>query len=154
MFLGNDTILEAAYSHGVKQDLLFSGFRVFSDHPSLGLKHFFGNSFYLTTALAMRKFGFVAEGFLLNDDSYTTIRHTVSSAGVDVVIGNQWQWNHMTIGCDWIGIFNSVGRIKESGSDSAWISDPTYQEVNEKFDNEIAKSSSGHSLRFYFGFTL
>ena len=62
------------------------------------LKHFFGNTFYAAPEVYYLNFYDNHEG-----QSATRSDDQVRSIGLGLRIGNQWQWNHFTIGCDWLG---------------------------------------------------
>lgn len=68
---------------------------------ALQLKHFEDNSFYISPGLYYLNY-FEDE----KNNSKPSGHHSV--LGVDLRIGNQWQWSHWTIGADWIGIGRNV----------------------------------------------
>ena len=89
---------------------------------SVGAKSFFGNSFYAK-----------AEGYYRNQDHINktgskrdnngkgdwivTEKETgrIEDLGITAKIGNQWQWSHFTLGCDWIGVNGSLYTLSERG---------------------------------------
>lgn len=83
---------------------------------SAGAKKFFGNSFYVKPEAYYRKQKLVTE------TKHTYSRLTSSRAGdytdvgLSLKIGNQWQWENFTIGCDWIGMSQTVSMIQENGN--------------------------------------
>lgn len=67
-------------------------------------KFFLGNSFYLAPEI-----------FYLNYfRKYANRRLT--SIGAGLKIGNQWQWEHFTLGVDWIGVGENVAYFKRDNS--------------------------------------
>lgn len=102
----------------------YSTSSVFSDHEvdqetgiSLGLhwKVFVANTFYLKTGLIHRTYNYkYREGcstFLINnctDNSYLDTQEEIDLSGTSesasFAIGNQWQFDSFTLGCDWFGM--------------------------------------------------
>ncbi|MBF0365145.1 MAG: hypothetical protein HQK50_06210 [Oligoflexia bacterium] len=67
------------------------------------LKFFVGNSFYLKAAVLYQKKQYKQYTFgPLMEVNYQDAENDYLV--VDAKIGNQWQFRHFTIGCDWIGI--------------------------------------------------
>ena len=61
-------------------------------------KRFFSDTFYLKTGLDYR--GVKYQG----DASADFVSVAGTSGVVSVLIGNQWQWQNFTLGCDWVGM--------------------------------------------------
>jgi hypothetical protein len=61
-------------------------------------KNFVGNTFYMAPEI-----------FYLNyaDTAGYSYDERLTGLGAHFRIGNQWQWEHFTLGCDWVG----VGRV-------------------------------------------
>jgi len=80
-------------------------------------KHFAGNSFYVAGEIfylnTLDDENWVANLFL-QEERYAHY----SSMGAGVRIGNQWTWNHFTLGCDWVGIGQRVGVFRRDYNDS------------------------------------
>jgi len=53
-------------------------------------------------------------------NSVTTFEGKASfrDVGLGIKIGNQWQWEYFTLGCDWIGIAKRVATLKYEGDSS------------------------------------
>ena len=90
---------------------------------SAGIKHFTSNSFYLKGEVYYRnqdhinktgskvKPGTVSEWMVTYKD---TAR--IEDIGLGFRIGNQWQWDRFTLGCDWAGINRSISTISKRGN--------------------------------------
>lgn len=90
-----------------------------SETKSYGVfaKTFFDNSFYVNYGLSFNTsefkvdenksfFGFPSSSS--NDSQVTYSRYEKwQHSGIDLSIGNQWQWEHFTLGTDWIGYYKS-----------------------------------------------
>lgn len=66
----------------------------------LQYKHFTGNSFYLAPELFYIN-------YTENDDTpsfFDRKDERITALGLSFKIGNQWQWKHFTVGCDWVGL--------------------------------------------------
>mgnify|MGYP007022322524 CR=1 FL=1 len=75
-------------------------------HAVAQVKHFLGNSFYLTAGGGVRELQgnfIIPEDYLLSsviDEGFMRSRDFVLNTG----IGNQWQWDMFTVGVEWVGL--------------------------------------------------
>jgi hypothetical protein len=136
-FLGDDTIMEVGYT-GLEED---EDRQEWSHGGFVHAKLFRGNSFYGVLGVSGRERGPLA----------TPMRGaTREQALADFAIGNQWQWRHFTLGCDWVG-----------------VSVPFYTQVTESDASVIAgdhdrifastrspEAPDWHVLRLYAGVTF
>ncbi len=150
-YLSSDMIMEASYAHG-KTDFLI--FNIFSDYTALHLKKFWGNSFYTNTGFAMRKLG---AGFDLESiatgASDLKASSSTTSIGVELAIGNRWQWDTFTLGCDWIGAFLPIAKISDDIDMPAGAKESEKKEAQDDWDN-LAKTHNYQLLRFYLGVSI
>jgi hypothetical protein len=93
-------------------------FRQTTDSFSANLKYFTANSFYIRPGLFYVDYQYKSEGYLFGDADITR-----KDLGVSFAIGNQWQWENFTIGCEWIGIQAGVLNLSKSGRDNTLFSD-------------------------------
>lgn len=122
----------------------------FTKTSSYGIhfKHFTGNSFYYRIGADYRtveyKYNFQSEEMGFNGDSITA----------SFYIGNQWQWDSFTLGCDWVGLSAPISsKIKDSYKNSAaQTHDADYydRKLNRETDDYI-KNININLLRFYLG---
>ena len=147
MYLGPDEMIDGSWSQGTFE---FLGFRMTNRSYEIRYKKFHGNSFYWRGGGMLRTFEYNTNFTEFDKSADTKVK--VSSVGVDFAIGNQWQWDTFTMGCDWFGLFVPLtGSYTHSRPDG--ISDSEYD--SEK--NEAKKlSMRGHSqlLRFYLGLSF
>jgi hypothetical protein len=104
IFLDQDNVLGVKLGESSGgEDYQFSG--------AVQLKHFLNGSFYITPEIYYLNF---SEGEFLfwNDDYDRSV-----SIGAQVRIGNQWQWENFTMGCDWFGIGRDVIFFNRYGDD-------------------------------------
>jgi hypothetical protein len=146
-YLNPDNLLELSYH---KAELDFAIIKISTTLTELRLKHWFGNSFYLNGGVGLRTVEGEAslEPILGEEDISSTV--SASSIGATIAIGNRWQWEYFTIGCDWIGEFLPVAKTEAEVTDS---SDAAEDDVEEaKGDaNDLALTNSSMALRFYLG---
>jgi len=110
-FLSDNQVLSLAY-HDLDEDDNYrydneKGFAV-----ELAFKQFSGNSFYVQPFAFYRKHSEEDSLFLFSSDKRF---HEIEDAGLGVKIGNQWQWDNLTVGCDWFGVGRRVVTIDETG---------------------------------------
>ncbi len=107
-FLNGDNILGARVG-SIKDD------DESQTNVSLEYKHFFSNSFYIAP-----------EAFYLNtvEDELWFLSPLIkvnttkfTSMGAGVRIGNQWSWEYISFGLDWVGIGQRIGTFhKDAGT--------------------------------------
>lgn len=90
-------------------------------------KQFTGNSFYIRFGLFYEK---------LKSSKYVIYSETQNSVLADARIGNQWQWQTITLGIDWIGVYQRALVVKEF----------EYSKNNSKYGVTF--------LNFYAGFSF
>jgi hypothetical protein len=116
-------------------------------------KYFFGNSFYADGGLAHEswdvKYAVLNSGTSLETSN---LSGKVGNTGVDFHVGNQWQWDGFTLGCDWVGYFLNLSTATSYGSAAGL--DAADQKSEE---DKIKKSLGGsglHLTRFYIGWAF
>lgn len=124
-----------------------------------GLKFFLGNSFYTKGLLDYRKIGinnFHTEssgsvtGSLVTSSSVgSRDLGYVSSLNATFAIGNQWQWENFTLGCDWLGISMPM-QVVDKNHDTDGLSDSDREQVENAW-NKLGEVTSLQLLRFYLG---
>ena len=104
---------------------------------SMDVKIFTGNSFYVKPGIYYRKqtdvlswiYNSSADNWAANEKA------EIEDIGINFRIGNQWQWDNFTLGCDWIGLSRTVSKLSETGNTE---------------DLEV----SGAALNFYLGLSF
>ena len=149
-FLDRKSIVYLRYNNLVK-GMECSGSLSCSDSGSsygVSYKRFFGNSFYIEAGIDQREVSYsetqsdiVAGNYWFNFKGSSTV--------ASLVIGNQWQWQNFTIGCDWVGIGIPVAHTITSENDSGdnvWSSSDRSDRENLYVTGGVAMA-----LRFYLG---
>jgi hypothetical protein len=145
-FLNRNSVLQAEFSKGTLPIYFFN-----MNATTLGAnyKHFFGNSFY-------GKIGMDYRSISASDinTGYTKKSGTIGEAEslvANVAIGNQWQWENFTLGCDWIGINPPLAVLNTTyNTDNTDLSDSDRDQLNRSWEG-VAKVTSYQFLRFYLG---
>lgn len=111
-------------------------------------KHFVGNSFYYRAGGDYRTVDYKYDlgGSFYSDVSSSAFKSTAIIGSL--VIGNQWQWENFTLGCDWIGL--AAPLTYSITGDKV----PTTAAEKADFDSDkkqYVTDSSGILLRFYLG---
>ncbi len=80
------------------------------------VKQFFGNSFYGSAGIGLRQFDLLEDNGYLSTESNIYKKRDIAA---EVFIGNQWQWEYLTMGVDWFGFSVPVRNLNygdESGT--------------------------------------
>ena len=120
---------------------------------TLGLhyKHFLGNSFYINAGADYRKVRISNPHFF---DLFASNKDLgeAESIAASFAIGNQWQWQNFTLGCDWIGLMVPVVTLS-THYDSTGLNATDKNDLDKAWD-DVARAGSAMLLRFYFGFSF
>jgi hypothetical protein len=146
-YFNSRTLAELSYVSG-SEDILF--IKVKGTLAEARLKRFWGNSFYANLGVGYRTIAFDATLKPLTGTDDFGASAKVSSIGGSLGIGNRWQWETFTMGCDWVGYFipaisNGSTTVNVSGADESDKKD---------FDDEtrrLGHAPSSQLLRFYLG---
>ena len=78
----------------------------------LGLKKFKSNSFYYKVGayhLSSNTKHYVKD----SSNNYKSVKSTFSELGISGSIGNQWQWENLSVGVDWLGINRTIVELQK-----------------------------------------
>jgi len=87
------------------------------------IKKFTSNSFYYKAGIYYRKQTLFSRDFNSVTNSYD--RYDFTDMGASFRIGNQWQWDEFTLGCDWIGFSKSIATLDETRGTEVYDLDGT-----------------------------
>jgi hypothetical protein len=121
-----------------------------SSGQSFGIyyKRFVSNSFYYSLGIDRRRVSYSEETSNSSPFDYKySFEGTSTAAGF--TIGNQWQWENFTLGCDWIGLSVPLEHlIKNENMSGA----PEFgQSSLTRNEDYFIKNTANQSLRFYLG---
>ncbi len=130
----NPTQLSAMY---LLDDANLLGLKVGSDksneerqtNVAVQYKHYFENSFYLAGEMFYLNTREDVNGFwgpIIYQRDYADYR----SLGAGIRIGNQWTWERVTLGCDWIGFGQRFGTFQK---ETSRLKDSTFTILNVIF---------------------
>lgn len=144
MYLNRNSIVQLEFSKGT---LPYFFFNLNATTIGANYKHFFGNSFYTKLGVDYRSIS-ISDIDLLYTKQSGTIGEAETIVG-NAAIGNQWQWENFTMGCDWIGV-NPPLTVLNTKYDSANLNDSDKNDLDRSWNN-VAKVTSWQFLRFYLG---
>lgn len=117
---------------------------------AVSYKQFLGNSFYFKTGVVQNH---VEYNYDLSSSAHSAKQSSSFSGDAllgQLTIGNQWQWDTFTLGCDWIGyagnLYSKVASAKKP--------EPDTSSAQADFDQDqdfYLKGGSAVLLRFYLG---
>ena len=150
-YYSSNDILFVEATHGTLTSSLTSldvngeGYNLDSKSIGAHWKHFTGNSFYLNTGVDFRSMEYKYVSTFSSTDSKFDGKSFVLSFS----IGNQWQWDNFTLGCDWVGI---VVPVSSSISGDSITTGSSIAAADFKKDQDtLVKKSHAQLLRFYLG---
>lgn len=110
-------------------------------------KHFAGNSFYYRVGADYSTVDYKYDlgGSFFNDTSSSRFKGTAIIGSF--IIGNQWQWENFTLGCDWIGLATPLTSTLSGEAPSNAIDKSDFENDQKVYVTD----SSGVLLRFYLG---
>lgn len=124
-YLSPNNVLELEYI-SVREDENNTEYRTENeslDAVSLGVKYFTSNSFYIKPALFYVKYSHFED----YRDSFSNVLTDLKreDLGLGFSLGNQWQWDNLTIGGEWFGIQRGLVRLSRSGEDRSIFKEKT-----------------------------
>ncbi len=148
-YLSRNALLQLEYSKGKLPYIFFS---IEATTVGLNLKYFVGNSFYIKSGASYRQVAVKDLTCFLCDTATFQDVGSADSAAVEVAIGNQWQWENFTMGCDWFGAMvpfttTNISNNYKSNSD---LSATTKSDLDKAWYN-LGRTTSYELLRFYLG---
>ncbi|HWU43533.1 MAG TPA: hypothetical protein VN132_08850 [Bdellovibrio sp.] len=155
MFLSRNDLVQVEWAHGsneVNDNALttWSIVRATAEGTSVGVnyKHFAGNSFYFKGGVDYRTISYEY------NDSWSPEVYNFKGRGVDAsfLIGNQWQWDNFTLGCDWVGI--TVPLSHEITEEKITSSQVGTNSDLKKAEDHYLKNAIAQGLRFYMGLSF
>lgn len=126
-----------------------SSYDIKTSSAGIHYKQFLGNTFYMRFGGDYRKVDYhYTNKDIFTGDLLTENRFKGTSVAATVLIGNQWQWENFTMGCDWFGFAFPISHSVES--ESATGSVPNVQNLEDNKDY-LLKNPTALAVRFYIG---
>ena len=146
-----DQVIQIELTSGVdKWTGIGSGNRSEGKTAGVYYKQFSGNSFYFKTGLDYTTYErYYNYGWTNNvpTDGYS---YKGSKVSASISIGNQWQWENFTLGCDWVGL--SAPLTSESHDEKYWGDDSNYSQAKlEESKDASLKNGFPLALHLYLG---
>jgi hypothetical protein len=115
-------------------------------------KRFFTNSFYMDAGFASESINMTYQvESAANASEKVESSGELKRLGLVLHMGNQWQWNHFTLGCDWVGHHLPLQRsesFKPSAGGNSQDEDRQKDETRKKLPSTLQLA------RFYLGFSF
>jgi hypothetical protein len=149
MFIDRNSLVQFEYASGESTFLWTKTEAVLAGAT---YKRFYGNSFYTNFALDYRRITEHADGDLFdfgsttNDHRFIGRSETITAG---IAIGNQWQWENFTLGCDWFGLNAPIAKLS-SDYDRTGLTDEENSRAKEAWDR-MNNQVTAQLLRFYLG---
>jgi hypothetical protein len=132
-----------------KSSYYYSEYKISDSSIGLSYKNFISNSFYFKVGVDYRKMNY---HYTSRDIFNSVIERENIFKSESIVsglsIGNQWQWQNFTLGCDWVGyslpIYSHIYDESSTGT-SAFAG---YMKVDQ---DRYVKDGVFTALRFYLG---
>jgi hypothetical protein len=112
-------------------------------------KYFPRNSFYWGAGLTHADWTYEVKG---NSTGSAPATGSVRKIGLDLHLGNQWQWKYFTMGCEWAGIL--VPLFAQNDLGAMTIDAERRAQVRSTLDQDGIDGFELHLLRFYLGFAI
>ena len=148
-FINRNMVGQLEFTEG-KLNYLF--FDIRATTVAANLKIFTGNSFYIKSGVAYRKVAVDNVLCLLCKDPASSFGYNEALAA-ELAIGNQWQWDTFTLGCDWIGLMVPVANLRSNSGDTSRFTQSEKDDVDRMW-NVIGRTTSSQLVRLYLGVTF
>jgi hypothetical protein len=152
VFLDEDSLIEFNYATGT---LRFLGDDTKYTFFTADFHQFVGNSFYLFGGAGIRDFEKVNTSYKFlassNRDSKTTFSRRSSVA--ELGLGNRWQFETLTLGCDWLSYALPISTMSSSGKYEGEFTESEKSKEQSDFNTQ-ANRGTFTAVRFYLGVSL
>ncbi len=142
-----DLLFEIDYSKGEFDAYVLS---VYGEQVVARLKKFWGNSFYTNLGAGTRMIGLRDNLAGISDTRTVLVDIQSTMFGMSGQIGNRWQYQYFTIGCDWLGVFFPITKVSEQTTLPGDASEAGKSKVRRVFD-PLARLATPELLRLYIG---
>jgi hypothetical protein len=153
-FINRNQLILLDFMNGSGSGKFFwvSEYEVKTNSVGAYFKHYTGNSFYYRAGLDYNRTEYKhTYRSTYNSDWNSNASFDGQSLNVGFAIGNQWQWENFTLGCDWVGV--SVPVSSQISNESLNSGSLSLFDRKDLEDDEDLYVRNGHAqlLRFYLG---
>lgn len=128
---------------------VFDRLSVKSTTVAASYKKFVNTSFYLNGGIDYRSVTYSREQYILFSTARDKSEFKGQALAAHFAIGNQWQWDSFTFGCDWAGF--SLPLASRIDSESTNSTDAENLKTFESDKQRYLKDGSGYFVQLYFG---
>lgn len=114
-------------------------------------KHYVTNSFYYRAGADYRTATYDYKYTSIFSSNTDTGSFKGSSLAANFQIGNQWQWENFTLGCDWVGYSLPVSSSVEDLTYTSSYDSAAQKKYTEDQADTLIKNPHLNLLRFYLG---
>ncbi len=148
LYIDPNSLVLLDYTKGYGPTLcLWCSESIKTNSVGLSYKHFTANTFYFRAGADYRT---VDYSYLSSSNSSNQYKFKGESVTASFSIGNQWQWENFTLGCDWVGyslpVYSRIYTESSTGS-------PTLSSISDDQDRYV-KNGTFSFVRFYLGATF
>ena len=115
-------------------------------------KKFMSNSFYINGGIDYTTMKYDNDYIFTTSSIKDAYGFEANMISASFVIGNQWQWDTFTLGCDWVGMTLPISH--NVTSEYADTSYSTAKRYNKEDQDTLLVNGSPQLLRFYVGATF
>ncbi len=147
-------LIEATSGRGATVSLSGDNYDITGKSIGAHYKRFSGNSFYWRAGIDYRtiKYSHTYQSIT----SYENSEFDGQSLAANFQIGNQWQWENFTLGCDWVGL--SAPLTSSVSNESVRVSGGGNFSNEQKWARDdqavLLKDTHFNLLRFYLGWAF
>jgi hypothetical protein len=152
-YIDSDSLITFDFTKGRANITWFSDENITTSSIGISYKHFTSNSFYFKAGADYRTVDYLVRDYftVFSSTTNTEQKFKGESLVASLSIGNQWQFESFTLGCDWVGysvpLYSKVHDVVVLGT-------PTTSEISRFNDDQdyYTKDSAFSTLvRFYLG---
>ncbi len=151
MFLDRNSLVDIEYVSGRPYDWygFYTDYEIVTKSYGVHYKRFVSNTFYFRVGADYRQVDYrYTSRSLFSSSIYSENKFNGESVVGTIVIGNQWQFENFTLGCDWFGVALPVTRSIKSESSTG--TNPDTVKLSDDEDRYVRKTTA-MGLRFYLG---
>ena len=152
MFIDHNSLVDLEYVSGRPENWygsFFTDYEIETKSFGVHYKKFVSNTFYFRIGADYRQIDYrhTYRNFLTSA-TYSENKFSGDSIAGTIVIGNQWQFENFTLGCDWFGVAVPISSNIKSESSTGTKPDPNGLKDDE---DRYVKDTMVMAVRFYLG---
>lgn len=152
-FFNADSILQLGFQQTLPSDNgVNAGETIKYQNINLHLKKFVANSFYVRGGFDHRRVTYKYLSYFANGTLEEETRFNGDGWFGSIALGNQWQWDHFTLGADWFGVTMPISKSIESQYSAGTFSQ-NLRRLSDEIDYRLG-TSQYFFVYFYLGYSF